>query len=88
MSGTRLTLRHTIDDRTWIPKIAAGWHICLDVVDHLMAGQPIGRIVADDALHHGWERLNDAYAARLGIASTGWPEEAERVPGGVAPRAE
>jgi uncharacterized protein YndB with AHSA1/START domain len=80
-SGTRLTLHHTLDDRSWIPKVAAGWHICLDVADRLMAGQPIGRIVADDARHHGWERLNDAYAAHLGIPSTGWPEEADRAAG-------
>lgn len=77
-SGTRLTLRHTVEDRNWAPKVAAGWHICLDVADHLMAGEPVGRIVADEARQHGWERLNDAYAVRFGIASTGWPEEAER----------
>jgi hypothetical protein len=31
-------------------KVAAGWHICLDVFDQLMAGEPIGRIVAEDAM--------------------------------------
>jgi uncharacterized protein YndB with AHSA1/START domain len=77
-SGTRLTLHHTLDDRTWIPKVAAGWHICLDVADYQMAGQPIGRIVANDARKHGWEQLNDVYAARLGIESTGLPSDAER----------
>jgi uncharacterized protein YndB with AHSA1/START domain len=85
-SGTRLTLYHTLDDRSWLPKIAAGWHICLDVAEHAMAGQPIGRIVADEAQHHGWERLNDAYAARLGIASTGWPEGAARAPASASPK--
>ena len=25
---------------------AAGWHICLDVLDHFLSGTPIGRIVA------------------------------------------
>jgi len=68
-SGTRLTLRHTIDDRTWIPKVAAGWHICLDVCDRLLSGDPIGRIVAAAALLHGWDRLNDEYAAHLGVES-------------------
>jgi uncharacterized protein YndB with AHSA1/START domain len=75
LAGTRLTLRHTMDDRTWVPKIAAGWHICLDVADQLLSGQPIGRIVAGEARHHGWDRLNEAYAARFGIPSTGFPEE-------------
>jgi uncharacterized protein YndB with AHSA1/START domain len=66
-SGTRLTLRHTVEDKTWIPRVAAGWHICLDVADHMMVGQPLGRIVADAAKQHGWEELNAAYSAQLGI---------------------
>lgn len=64
-SGTRLTLRHTLDDRSWIPKVTAGWHICLDVAAFYLSGKPIGRIVADAAREHGWERLNDEYARRL-----------------------
>jgi uncharacterized protein YndB with AHSA1/START domain len=70
-AGTRLTLRHTTDDGSWMPKVAAGWHICLDVADYLMAGEPIGRIVAEDAMNYGWERLNSAYGARFGIAGIG-----------------
>lgn len=73
-SGTRLTLHHTVDDRTMIPKVAAGWHICLDVAERALDGQPIGRIAARDALKFGWERLNAEYAERLGIENTGWPE--------------
>ena len=42
--GTRLTLWHNID-RRFISMGAAGWHICLDVLDHLLGGDPIGRIV-------------------------------------------
>ena len=42
--GTRLTLWHNID-RRYISMGAAGWHICLDVLDHLLGGDPIGRIV-------------------------------------------
>ncbi|MFI5664393.1 hypothetical protein [Streptomyces sp. NPDC051684] len=26
-TGTRLTLRHTVRDRDWIPKVAAGWRL-------------------------------------------------------------
>ena len=36
-------------------------------MDHCLSSQPIGRIVADQAREHGWERLNDGYAARLGV---------------------
>ena len=57
-SGTRLTLRHSVEDRTWLPKVAAGWHICLDVAERALGGQPIGRIVAADAKRFGWDRLN------------------------------
>src|SRR5204862_41757 len=38
-SGTRLTLWHNIDHR-FIAWGAAGWHICFDVLDHGLAGQP------------------------------------------------
>jgi len=43
--GTRLTLWHNID-RNFISMGAAGWHICLDVLDRFVRGAPIGRIVA------------------------------------------
>src|SRR6187402_1995348 len=39
---TRLTLWHNID-RNYISMGAAGWHICFDVLDRLLAGHPIGR---------------------------------------------
>jgi uncharacterized protein YndB with AHSA1/START domain len=70
-SGTRLTLRHTIADCEWLPKVAAGWHICLAVAEHLLDGHPVGPIVGEAARDHGWEDLHDAYAATLGIASAG-----------------
>src|ERR1700722_4818361 len=41
--GTRLTLWHNID-RRFISMGAAGWHICLDVLAHLLSGNPIGRM--------------------------------------------
>lgn len=73
-SGTRLTLRHTVGDPTWLPKVAAGWHICLDVAERALAGQPLGRIVAAEAKRFGWERLNAEYAERFGVENTGWPD--------------
>jgi hypothetical protein len=45
---------------------AAGWHLCLDVLDLFLAGMPIGRLVAGDALQfEGWQRLNREYAAQF-----------------------
>jgi uncharacterized protein YndB with AHSA1/START domain len=72
--GTRLTLSHTLEDRTWLPKVAAGWHICIDVCELALEGRPIGRIVAGEARRFGWEDLNAQYAERFGVENTGWPE--------------
>jgi uncharacterized protein YndB with AHSA1/START domain len=73
--GTRLTLQHTIEAREWVPKVAAGWHICLVVVELLLDGTPIGPIRGQDARNHGWDELNQAYADELGIARSGSPDE-------------
>ena len=64
--GTRLTLWHNID-RGAISMGAAGWHICFDVLDHLIGGDPLGRIVGVDAMPFGWPRLNAEYARQFGI---------------------
>jgi uncharacterized protein YndB with AHSA1/START domain len=64
-AGTRLTLRHTVADRDWVVKVAAGWHLCLDVAERLLDGSPIPPIRGQDALNYGWQQLADAYAARL-----------------------
>jgi uncharacterized protein YndB with AHSA1/START domain len=68
--GTRLVLRHTVTDRGWLPKVAAGWHLCLDVAEHLLDGHPIGPIRGSEALDFGWDDLRDAYATKLGVHST------------------
>jgi uncharacterized protein YndB with AHSA1/START domain len=65
--GTRLTLHHTTDDPSMVPKVAAGWHICIAVAERLLDGDPVGPIVGQDAMHHGWQRLHDEYAAVLGV---------------------
>src|SRR5579863_5769866 len=63
--GTRLTLWHNID-RRFISMGAAGWHICFDVLDRLLRGTPIGRIVGSDAMEFvGWQRLNAEYAKQF-----------------------
>ncbi|SAL50264.1 hypothetical protein AWB69_05087 [Caballeronia udeis] len=64
--GTRLTLWHNID-RGFISMGAAGWHICLDVLDRFVAGNPIGRIVGGEAMKFGWPRLNTEYAKQFDI---------------------
>ena len=54
---------------------AAGWHVCLDVLDHLLGGDPIGRIVGPDAMKFGgWQRLHAEYARQFGIEKTGRTE--------------
>jgi uncharacterized protein YndB with AHSA1/START domain len=65
--GTRLTLWHNID-RGFIAWGAAGWHMCFDVLDRALAGQPIGRIVGPAAMKFsGWQRLKDEYANQFGV---------------------
>jgi len=54
---------------------AAGWHICLDVLDHLVGGDPIGRIVAGEAMKFDWQRLNLEYANQFGIEPPKWPPQ-------------
>jgi uncharacterized protein YndB with AHSA1/START domain len=73
-SGTRLTLRHTVQSTDWLPKVAAGWHLCLLVAERLLDGRPIAPIRGEDARNFGWEELHDAYAEVLGVARRGRPE--------------
>jgi len=63
--GTRLTLWTSID-RRFISMGAAGWHICFDVLDHLLDGQPIGRMAGGDAMKvGGFQRLHAEYAKQF-----------------------
>ncbi len=63
--GTRLTLWHSID-RRFISWGAAGWHICFDVLDRFLAGEPIGRMVgAETMTFDGWQRLQREYAQQF-----------------------
>ena len=59
--GTRLTL-WTCIDRRFVAMGAAGWHVCLDVMDRMLDGDPIGRLVAGDALQsEAWQQLYAEY---------------------------
>jgi uncharacterized protein YndB with AHSA1/START domain len=73
--GTRLTLWTNID-RRFISMGAAGWHICFDVLDRLLSGTPIGRIVGPEAMKFGWQRLHAEYAKQFGIEAPNWPPKA------------
>jgi uncharacterized protein YndB with AHSA1/START domain len=65
--GTRLTLWTTID-RRYIAMGAAGWHVCFDVLDHLLSDTPIGRIVGPEAMKFaGWQRLHAEYVKQFAI---------------------
>jgi len=70
-AGTRLTLWHSIA-RRFVSWGAAGWHISLDVLDHLLNGTPIGRIAGEDAMKFaGWQRLRTEYAKLFGVEEAG-----------------
>jgi uncharacterized protein YndB with AHSA1/START domain len=74
--GTRLTLWHNID-RRFISWGAAGWHIAFDVLDHLLSGTPLGRIVGADVMKlRGWQRLNAEYAKQFGMEMPKWSPQA------------
>jgi len=73
-SGTRLTLWTSID-RRFISMGAAGWHICFDVLDRLLSGTPIGRMVGMETMKFGWQRLNAEYARQFGIETPSCPPQ-------------
>jgi uncharacterized protein YndB with AHSA1/START domain len=74
--GTRLTLWHNID-RRFVSWGAAGWHISFDVLDRLLAGKPLGRIVGVDAMKFsGWQRLSAEYAKQFGVETPNRPPNA------------
>jgi uncharacterized protein YndB with AHSA1/START domain len=78
--GTRLTLWHNID-RRFIAMGAAGWHICLDVLDRLLAEQPIGRMVGPATMKFGgWQRLHAEYAQQFGVETSDWSSPPRSAP--------
>jgi uncharacterized protein YndB with AHSA1/START domain len=70
-TGTRLMLWTNIG-RRFISMGAAGWHICFDILDRLLSGTPIGRMVGPDAMKFGgWQRLNAEYTKQFDMESGG-----------------
>jgi uncharacterized protein YndB with AHSA1/START domain len=73
--GTRLKLWHNIN-KGFISMGAAGWHICFEVLDRLLAGTPIGRTVGPKAMQiAGWPRLLADYSTLLGVEPPSWPPQ-------------
>lgn len=65
--GTRLTLWHNID-RRFIAMGAAGWHVCLDVLDRALDGTSAGRVVGPDAMKNPeWQQRYAEYARQFGV---------------------
>jgi uncharacterized protein YndB with AHSA1/START domain len=60
--GTLLTLHHTLDGSQPPAAIASGWHICLGTLAALEVDDRVGRVVGNDAMDYGWEKLQDAYS--------------------------
>jgi len=77
-NGTRLTLWHNID-RRFISWGAAGWHICFDVLERLLAGEPIGRMAGPQLMPLDfWQRLSAEYAKEFGVENPTWASNAQK----------
>lgn len=63
--GCRLKLEQELERPEYASKYAAGWHVCLAVLDALLAGEKQERIVGADALDHGWRELRRTYWEQL-----------------------
>jgi len=75
-AGTRLTLWADIN-RRFIAMGAAGWHICLDVLDRHLSGTPLGRWAGGEVRKFGgWQRLTAEYARQFGIETPKRPPKA------------
>jgi uncharacterized protein YndB with AHSA1/START domain len=69
--GTRLTLWANIN-RRFVALGAAGWHIALDVLDHLLSGAPVGRTVGPETMKlEWWPRLHAEYQKQFGVETPG-----------------
>jgi uncharacterized protein YndB with AHSA1/START domain len=76
--GTRLTLWTNIA-RPFIAMGAAGWQICFDVMDRMLEGRPLGRMVGPEVMKFdGWQRLNAEYSKLFGVEVPKWVRQAEQ----------
>lgn len=63
--GCRLKLEMQLERPEFASLYAAGWHVCLGVLDALLAGEKQERIVGNDAMAHGWRELRARYCEQL-----------------------
>lgn len=57
---THFKFQHTIDDK--IAQTAAGWHICLQALDYLLAGNDVPEVHGLAAKSFGFDSLVQAYS--------------------------
>ncbi|MDI9917410.1 SRPBCC family protein [Rhodococcus sp. IEGM 1379] len=68
--GTHVVLTQRSRAEGMASALAAGWHLCFDVLDALLAGSPFGPVVGAKAREYGWDDLNARYARQLGIGES------------------
>lgn len=64
-TGTMVTLRHMTKLPEQLSTFAAGWHICIVVLERFLDGRPVGRIVGPKAMEFGWMMLKEQYGEKL-----------------------
>jgi uncharacterized protein YndB with AHSA1/START domain len=64
-TGTRLTLHHTLADPGTRAMVAAGWHLCTEVLRRLLDGDPVPVIRGRAAMEFGFEELRSGYAEKF-----------------------
>lgn len=68
--GSRLTLEQRFaGDPAIGPLMAGGWHVCISVLEVNVGGNPVDRVVGDDADAYDWQRLHDHYAAQWKVGT-------------------
>ena len=60
--ATQLNLVHELSGPDSAPDMAAGWHLCLVVLERRLRGIGTARSVGPDALEHGWPVVKERYA--------------------------
>jgi hypothetical protein len=60
--GCRLRFTHLVSDERQAARDAAGWHVCLDALERLLAGEPAEQPPAGPT--DEWEARYAEYAAR------------------------
>jgi uncharacterized protein YndB with AHSA1/START domain len=79
-AGTRLTFVNTFDELGKAARDAAGWHVCLALLQHHLGGEEPPWSPEDR-----WKPVNEAYVERFGPeAATIGPPGDQSAPGGSA----